>query len=90
MNPLTAGGHFVFFRHKFSRGPSNSPPGASNPKIPPKPLNNIHLKIQTLKYQVTQTKTWKKSIFLKILIANRVKYKGSKILYVLEVLVKVV
>ena len=64
VNNITTGGHFNLFSQKHLRGHSNSPKGASDPKIPLKPLEDIHLKIQTLKYQSTK-RYWRKCIFLK-------------------------
>ena len=63
MNVRTAGGHLVFFGKIILRGPSRKPKEASDPKIPPKPLVDIHLKIQSLIYIVPQANSGEKTRF---------------------------
>ena len=58
-----AGSHLGFFSQLIQNGCHNSPEGASDPKIPSKPLEDISLKIQSLIYLVTQSKKLEKRHF---------------------------
>ena len=60
MNNMVAGSHFVFYSQIILSDHSNSPKGASDPKMALKPLNNIHLEIQTIRYHVNKAKHWEK------------------------------